>query len=148
MTQNQTHQISTLSSKAKLKGKLLYYSLILQSLNFIFLGLAANSRGENPIFYMLISAVSLLSLYKLRPRKIQNLIDKLQEKNKFPIKPNSVKLLRISLTLMLLMSLAQMLFEQRPIEIQSVLMMLISIPILVFIYDKELTDFIWVNQKP
>ncbi len=143
----QAHQISRLSPKAKLKGKLLYYSLILQSINFLFLGLATNPKSKLSVFYILIASIGLISYYKFRPDNIQHIINKWLGKSQFPIRRNSVKILRFSMTLSILMGSVQIFFHQRPIETHSALMIFLSVPALIFIYDKELTNFIWDSQS-
>lgn len=145
---NQSTQFSTLSSSAKQKGRLLYYSLILQNINIIHMALSSKSSGGKlPIFYILISTIGAFSLYWFRPSNVQSLINKWSNKNQFPIKNGSLKHLRFYISLGFIVSLLKIFSSPDSIEIHSVLMVLLGIPMLIFIFDKEITEFIYDNQR-
>jgi hypothetical protein len=135
-------QISDLSFRARVKGRALFWSLVLQILvadYFLIFG----SDGSGAVgIYSFFSLLSAISFYQFRPSHVQVLIDRWVERGQFPLKSNLFSTFRISLTIGFALAVFRMISRPESLHVQTVVMALLMIPALVFVYDGEILDFI------
>lgn len=134
-------QLSTLGIKARIKGKILYFSLILQMILSLLM-----LSGDNPkfqAFRLLLFAAGAFGIYRLRPTNIQNLINQWSDKGYFPLKYQNLRMLKISTVSGLLAVAFHLTTKYDGVSQKEIAIFVLSLPFLLFIFDKELIRFIY-----
>lgn len=141
-------RVSELSFRARVKGRALFWSLVLQILVAdYFLIFGSDGTGAVGV-YLFFSLLSAFSFYQFRPSHVQVLIDRWVERGQFPLKSSLFSMFRISLTIGFALAAVRMIIQPETLHVQTVVMTLLMIPALVFVYDGEILDFIRSREEP
>ncbi len=137
------HKISHLSLRARLKGRLLYYGSLLHIPYSIFISL---NKKDPATVHWLLFAFSLFVLFRLRPGNIQNVLDEYTKRQIFPFKWGNVNFLRFLLALGFIFQIIYF-FVWPDFALQTAARALFMLPTLIFLFDKELAAFVFVDSK-
>ncbi|MCM2281440.1 MAG: hypothetical protein NDI61_06295 [Bdellovibrionaceae bacterium] len=135
-------QLATLSSKARLKGRILYFGFFLQMANTAVASITLKSDFKLSAFYTLMTAISAIVLYQFRPSSLQSLIDKWSQGGHLPIKSRTLKKLRIVMSIGFLTSFFQLVSRAPLVSVREIITTALAVPLLAFVFDDEIFRFL------